>query len=91
MFQQAGPVLFVKMQDDFGVRCRAKLVAAFKLLAQLAIVVDFTVEGNPESAVFIRNRLVPAGKVDDAQPPVGNAEFSVQIETFVVRPAEFVA
>ena len=66
-------------------------MAAFKLPPQLAIVVDFPVEGNPEAAVLVRNRLVPAGKVNDAQPAVREAEFAIQVKAFVVRPAEFVA
>ena len=37
---------------------------------QVAEVVDFAVEDDPHRAVFVGQRLLAAGQVDDRQPPV---------------------
>ena len=59
---------FVGVDDDFGVRVRAKRVpASFERLAQLPEVVDFTVEDNSDIACFVEYGLVSAGKVNDAE------------------------
>ena len=39
-----------------------------ELRAQLPVVVDLAVEDHANRAVFVADRLVAAGKVDDAQP-----------------------
>ncbi len=50
--------------------CVRKAVAAgFEVGPQLAVVVDFAVEGNPDRLVFVRQRLPPGGEVDNRQPP----------------------
>src|SRR5690348_5797933 len=87
IFQQAGPVLFIEMQDNFRVRGGAELVPRVELLAEIAIVVDLAVKGDREAAVLVRERLVAAGKVDDAQPAVRDSKIAVEVKSFVVRPA----
>src|SRR5688500_7107149 len=43
------------------------MAARLKLFADLAVVVDFAVEGDCRVAVVSDNRLVAAGKIDDFQ------------------------
>ena len=57
------------MDDRFGVAVRAEAVAArFEVGPQLAVVVDFAVEGDPDRLVFVRQRLPTGGEVDNRQP-----------------------
>ena len=83
----------------FGVAVGAEAVAgAFEPAAQLAEVVDLAVEDDPDRAVFVGHRLMPAGQVDDRQPPMaqGHARrgFPARlraeaggVDALVVRPA----
>ncbi len=60
-------VLFEEVNDGFGIAVRAVAVAARdELFAQGEMVVNLAVEDDPESAIFIRNRLMSAGNVDNA-------------------------
>jgi hypothetical protein len=58
-----------------------------ELATQLDVVVDLSVEHDPDRAVFIRHRLGATLEVDDAQPPVtqddvgGLGEFVRSAET----------
>src|SRR5579859_3951473 len=54
---------------------------------ELAVVINLTVEGNPDGLIFVRQRLVPAGKVNNAQPPVAEAELPVNVPAFVIGAA----
>ena len=61
-----GTVLLVKVDDGLGVAMRAEAMAAgFEVRPQLAVVVDFAVEGNPDRLVLVRQRLSPGGEVDN--------------------------
>ena len=69
MLEEVRPLVLVEVDDHFGVAVRAEAMAgAFQPPAQLAEVVDFAVEDDPDRAVFVRQRLLPAGQVDDRQP-----------------------
>src|ERR1035438_7692451 len=57
------------MNENFGVGLgREGVSQRGQPLAQLTIVVDFPVENNRDIFVFIPRGLMPAGKIDDAQP-----------------------
>ena len=76
------------MNDRFGVRVSGEFMAArFQILAQLGIIVNFAVEHHPELAVFIRERLMPAGQIDDAQAAETQAQASVDENAFIIRAA----
>jgi hypothetical protein len=51
------------------------------------VVVDLAVVGSPDRAVFVRQRLVAAGKVDDAQAPMGKQCVRVCLEAGAIRTA----
>ena len=82
-------------QQDFGVALGAKTVAlGSKFVAQLAIVVNLSVENNDQAAVVRKHRLVSgAAGIDDRQAPVTNtnaAPFSINgrgPHTFIVASA----
>src|SRR5689334_23729978 len=61
------------MRDDFRVARRPETAALpFELALQLHVVVDLAVLRDRDGAVIDRDRLMPAGDVDDAEP--GGAE-----------------
>ena len=83
-----GPVLLEGVNDGFGVAVSAVLVAASdELFAQGLVVVDFAVEDDPERAIFIRERLVAGGEIDNAEAAHADAEAAIDVKALVVRPA----
>jgi hypothetical protein len=74
------------MNDDFGVRVGIKAVtAALEFLAKFREVVDFSVEDDPQTFVFVMDRLPSAGKVDDAQAPHTQSRWATGVNTLIVR------
>ncbi len=68
-------VFFVEMNDGFGVGMRGEFMpAGFEILAQLGVIVNFAVEHDPELAVFVRERLMAAFEIDDAEAAETEAE-----------------
>ena len=71
-------VHLVQVQDDFGVRLRREAPpCAGQIGAQLDVVEDFAVEGDPDRSVGVGHRLVAGGQIDDAEPRMGQAGGSV--------------
>ncbi len=69
--QQARPLVFVEVDQDFRVALGAEAMAAgFQSLPQGAEIIDLAVEDHPQRAVFVGKRLPAAGQVDDRQPPM---------------------
>src|SRR5262245_39726184 len=89
--------LFVEMKDCFGVGSGPVRVAEFEqALAQGLMVVDFTVECDPDPSVLVGHWIAARlGQVDDGEPPMAEAEPAVtsDIDTGIVRPpvSHFVA
>src|SRR5690606_32817563 len=78
-------VLFPAVHDDLGVRRRAETVAAgFEIGPQIAMVVDLTVEDDPDRPVFVGHRLPAAGQVDDGQTPMAERDPLVVVEAVAV-------
>src|SRR5689334_19713243 len=76
------------MKDDLAVALRRKRVALREQrLPELDEIVDLSIEHQRERPVFVKERLVAAGDVDDAQPPHSEADALAQKKTGVVRPA----
>ena len=81
-------ILFVLMDDDLGVAVRSKRVPAVdESWAQLRVVEDLAVIGDPHRLVFVRHRLMAMAEIDDAQPPVSERHASARVRTRVVRTA----
>ncbi len=81
-------VLFVEVNNRLGIAVRAVAVPARdELLAQGEMVVDLAIKHDPQRAVFVRNRLMPARHIDNAEPAHADADRSVRIKALVVGPA----
>ncbi len=76
------------MDDAFGIRaCRECVAAIDKLLTKFRVVVNLAIEHHPNPAVFVRDRLVSASNVYDAEPAEAEADSWSYVNTFVVRAA----
>jgi hypothetical protein len=76
------------MDNSLGIAVGAiGMSAGDKLFAKREVVVDFSVEHNPNGAVFIAERLVPGGEIHNAQTTHANAEAAIGVEAFVVWAA----
>ena len=79
---------FVGVDERFGVRRRPVAVARpFQLLAELQVVVDLAVEGDPHRPVLVRHRLVAGDQVHDRQPAMRECDRSIrrQVHAFAIR------
>ena len=84
--QAVFPVLLVGVEDDLRVARRGEAVPlALQLGAELLEVIDLPVEGDPDGAVLVAHRLVAAGEVDDAQPPLPEGHAAVGVRAPLVR------
>src|SRR5208337_367094 len=80
-------ILLVKMQNGFGVAVRPELMApGEEIRAQIAVVIDFTVESNPDGLVLVGDGLVAARQINNAQAPVPQSQHAVQVKALVIRP-----
>ena len=75
-----GPPLLVEVDDDLGVGRRLEDVAAGDQLgAQLDVVEDLAVEGDPDGAVLVAHRLLAAVEIDDAEARVRETDVAVDV------------
>src|SRR2546423_2444721 len=60
-----------------------------KLVTNLAMVVDLAVQHAPDRRIFVADRLMSAGDIDDAQPPHSqpNPREGIDIHAFIIRTA----
>ena len=80
--------LFIQMNQDFGIAVGAEPVPLRdQALAKFFIVVNLAVEDHPYGAIFIRNRLMPGSKIDDAQPSHANPARTLYVKPFIVGTA----
>src|SRR5262249_13632830 len=81
-------VVLPSFQNCLSIRTGLKAMAsAHKGKPQLTKVIDFAIEDNPLTTVFIGHRLSTARNVDDAQSIGREANIAVAIKTVVIRPA----
>lgn len=87
--QAVQSILLIGVENGFGVGRGAEAVAfAAQLATQLAVVVDFAIEGDDELAVFAFHRLVAGRRrIEDAQAAMSEADFAVRIDPAVIGPA----
>jgi hypothetical protein len=80
--------LLPRVDDDLGVAPRPEAVAALlELRAQVEVVEDLAVVGDPERAVLVREGLLPGREVDDREPRVRQADPVVAVDAELVRAA----
>ena len=88
VFDARRAILFVEMNNRFGVAMRAiDVTACFEFRAVIRVVVDFAVVGDVERRVFISHRLMSGSHINDAQAAVSKSHISINVETRIIRPA----
>ena len=81
-------VLLVEMDERFGITVRFQAVPAFfQACAQLQVIINRAVEDDVDRLVFVRNWLVAAGQVNDAEPPNRQTNAWLSEVAFIIRPA----
>jgi hypothetical protein len=76
------------MDQRFGIALRFKAVPAFfQTCAQLQVIINRAVEDDMDRFVFVRNWLVAAGQVNDAEPSNRQTNAWLNEAAFVIRPA----
>src|SRR5262245_62069272 len=81
-------MLFVKVNDRLGVaNGPVPVPALFQSGTQIAVVVDFAVENDPDAVVFIRHRLAPAAQIHNGQTTVSQPDAVAQVHSRVIGPS----
>ena len=76
------------VDDDFGVAAGVEHVAErLQLRDQFLVVVDLAVEDDAHAVVFVVERLLAGGQVDDRQAPVPQADARLDMQAALVRAA----
>ena len=79
---------FVGVNHGLGIRARLEDVAAGEeVVAHVRKIVGFAVVGDPEGAILVGERLVPAFDVDDAQAAIAESYAGLDMEALIVRAA----
>jgi hypothetical protein len=74
------------MNDGFGIRVSLEGVAvAFEERLDLLKVVNLTVEGDADEAVFAGNRLIPADEIDDRKASHSQCDTALDHHSLIVR------
>ena len=78
---EVGARVLVEVHEHFGIGGRSKHVPArAQVVAQLNVVEDLAVEDDLDRSVFVRDGLPAAAEVDDAQPPMREADVVLRID-----------
>src|SRR6266704_1080710 len=71
-------IFFVKMQNSFGIAvCCISVTAFFQHSAEFEMVVDFSVEDNPDCPVLVGHRLVSTSHVNNTETPEAHRDWAV--------------
>src|SRR5262249_57845879 len=81
-------IIFIQVDDSLDIGTSRQAVSTCQeLLAQLGIVIDLAVYQNPDGSVFVGNRLVAPGDVNNAQAAMPQPDSTIHVYTVVIRPA----
>src|ERR1700726_2420887 len=76
------------MDDRFCIALGAIAVATSdQFFSQCEVIVDFAIENDPYGSVFIANRLMTAGDINDAEPPHTDADLTLSKDAIIIRTA----
>jgi hypothetical protein len=88
MLNALASVLLVQMDDSLCVAFGAIPVATrFEIFSQILVVINFTVEDNPDVSVFIAQGLMSGLNVDDAEAAHRQPDVLFDKEAIIVRAA----
>ena len=66
------------MRDRLAIALRAEAMTALhKIVAEFAVVVDFSIKDEGDRLIFVGERLIATGDIDDAQAAHGQADIAV--------------
>ncbi len=83
-----GTQVVVEVKDALGVGFGGEaMAAAFEIRTQLGKVVDFAVEDDPGTAIFVEDGLMSAGNVDDGKAAHAEARTVSHVDAIVIRAA----
>ena len=81
-------VFLIGMNDRFCIGAGGELVAASdEIASEIGVVVDLAIENDNDRSVFIKDRLLSAAEVDDAQPSMAEADVVLDKITVIIRTA----
>ncbi len=76
------------MNDHLGIGVGAETMSQFlQLGAQFDVIKDLAIEDYPDSAVFVRKRLLAAGKIDDRKPGMSEYRLLIDINAELIGAA----
>src|SRR5215469_4011290 len=88
MLDTARAEFFIEMDDNFSItRCSEAMPPGFQLLSKVLVVVDLTIQYDPDCFVFIGNRLISCLQVNDAESPHSKTHWTTHVVTVVIRPS----
>ena len=86
--EHALAAVLVQVDPGLGVASGRQPVAACQeLLSQLGVLEQLAVEGDPDRAVLVGDRLPAARQVDDREPPGSQRHAGLDVDLLVVGPA----
>jgi hypothetical protein len=81
-------VVFIEVDNSFSIRAGDESVpASEQFLAKFRIVINFTIQEHPDGSIFIADRLVAAGDINNAEPPMAQTDSAIHINALVIRTA----
>lgn len=79
--QARGPELFVGVEDGLGIAVGlVSVTGAFEFRAEVGMVEDLAVVGNPQATIFIGHGLLAGGEVDDAETAMAEVQTIIREE-----------
>ena len=88
ILQHLDAVFFVEMDERFHIAVgREAMPALFEIGAQFDVVIDLAVADDVNRSVFVRDRLLAAREIDNAEPPHRQTDSRRDKKSFIIRPA----
>ena len=86
MIEDLFPPLLITMDNHFRVGARPEDVSSlFEFRTQFLEVINLAVQDDPYLLLRVGHRLVPAGQIDNRQPPKAEPNRAVKIVSLVIR------
>src|SRR5262249_13781892 len=86
MLHAITPIFFIEVNDHLCIAVGPKSVAACdQILSQRQLIIDFTVEDDPNCCVLITQRLMSMHDINDAHAPPSQPVITIDTDSFVIR------
>src|SRR6478735_11684455 len=78
----------ISVKQNFAIRTGLEVMSEqFKFTAKFDEVINFSVAHKPEAIILTGNRLMSTGDIDNGEPAHADSARSVEVHSFVIRPA----